>query len=328
MPTKKTKKISVRKAVRKTKPVLQQDAPVTTKSTSNFMIYVYWLVIVLFVGTTCYMLTRQKTVHVPSQQIVQMTEPTTTDEAVPYFESGKQKLIMGDTVGALNDFTIAIERNPSPLNYVYRGEVLMTGANYEAAVADFVSATNMNPNFIVAYYDMALANIKLEKLDAAKSNLDEAAKRYPRYSEETMVSEHDIYAKRAQVNLWLRNWEDAEKDYTTAISKTGGELDWNDYAGRAEARTNSGAYDTAIQDYASSVAIISDQIQNAPDTRTRENMSRQAMGYFEKSAALRVKIGQLDLANEDLQAAYKLAAALDDKDNMARLSSLISNLEK
>jgi len=202
----------------------------------------------------------------------------------------------------------------------------MAGSNFEAAVLDFDAAVRLDPAAATAYYDRALANIKLERLDAAKGDLDlaiGAAAARP-----SDIAARDIYAKRAQVNLWLRNWADAENDYTAAIAQNFGEPDWNDYTGRAEARTNKGDFDSAITDYVSAVTIISERVQKTPDAKTRENMSRQAMGYFEKSGALRVKTGQMELALQDLEAAHTLAIALDDVDNKNRLQELMKTMQQ
>jgi tetratricopeptide (TPR) repeat protein len=308
-----------------------------TERKSRFLIYLYWVVIALFVGMTCHMLSRAgKNKAAEKTDNVEITEssapasgaPRETDpEADRLTDSGKQKLLKGDTVGALNDFTMAIEKNPSSLNFTFRGEVWMEGSNFEAAISDFDAAIRIDPEYPVAYYDRALANIKLEKLDNARTDLDLAIQAQGMSPDDARdIATRDIYAKRAQVNLWLRDWTAAEDDYTAAISETDGELDWNDYTGRAEARTNKGDYKNAISDYVSAVTIISEKIQKTPDEKTRENMSRQAMGFFEKSGALRVKIGEMDLALQDLQAAHTLAIALNDTENKNRLEILISSI--
>jgi len=112
-----------------------------------------------------------------------------------------------------------------------------------------------------------------------------------------------------------------------AIAENMGDLDWNDYTGRAEARTNRGDFENAVADYISAITIISERIQKTPESQTRENMSRQAMGFYEKSGALRVKLGQMELAVQDLQAAYTLALALDDMENRNRLQILITSIQ-
>ena len=337
MPAKKIKIISVSDAASAMSSKSAADnAKANNKSRSHFMLGLYWLIIAAFVATACYMMSRFGS-GVATRDNVQVVESAMPEEeplrAVPdmsieYRESGKNKLISGDTVGALNDFTIAVERNPNePMNYIFRGEALMSGSNFDAAIQDFSNAIRLDGSSVAAYYDRSLANIKLENLAAAKSDLDSAIRALDSNGETNGITARDIYAKRAQVNLWLRNWVEAEGDYTASIAKNTGELDWNDYTGRAEARTNKGDYDLAIADYVSAVTIISERIQKTPGSTTRENMSRQAMGFFEKSGALRVKVGQMELALQDLQAAHTLAIALDDMENKNRLQILMSSIK-
>ena len=252
------------------------------------------------------------------------------DASLVYREAGIQRLLAGDLPGALTDFTIAIERNPSePTNWIFRGEILMQGDNFEAAIADFNNAARLDPFAMEAYFNRALAHIAMERLEDAKSDLDLAINaRMTMPNRPAQISTHDIYARRAQVNLWLRNWAEAEMDYTSAIAQNRGTQDWLDFTGRAEARTMRNNFEGAIADYVSAVTIISERIQQTPAGATREDMSRQAMSYFEKSAALRIQLGQMQLAREDLDAAQTLAAALGDSENTTRLANLIQSLPR
>lgn len=250
------------------------------------------------------------------------------DASQSYRESGMARVIAGDVVGALNDFTIAVERNPGePINWIFRGEILMAGDNFEAAIADFNNAARLDPFSIEAYYNRALANIRLERLEDARTDLDLAVNaRTAQPNRESAITMHAVFARRAQVNLWLRNWAEAEQDYTSAIAQNLGLQDWNDFVGRAEARTSLGKFEAAINDYVSAVTIISEKIQQTPMGSTRESMSRQAMSYFEKSAALRLQLGQRELALQDLEAALTLADALGDVENSNRFRVLIVGL--
>jgi len=331
MPAKKlNKKISIKKAVaaarskprKKTARVIAK-APVARRRKMHPLAYFYWLAILAFVGTTCYMLQKYDKAYNAS---VVMGEPLAAENLDEYAESGKQKLLDGDAAGALNDFSIAIERNPAPINFVFRGEVLMQGANFDAAVMDFDSALRIDPAYAVAYYDRALAHIKQDKLAEAKSDLDNAVRATESQPNGQLIGAKDIYAKRAQLNLWQGAWADAESDWTSAISSSAGRADWNDYAGRAESRTNLGNYSGAVQDYLAAITIISDRLRETTDEKSQENMSRQAMQYFEASGALNVKLGQRERAGDDLRAAQEIARALGDEDTATRLQKLIDEL--
>ncbi|MBO5704501.1 MAG: hypothetical protein J6R99_00610, partial [Alphaproteobacteria bacterium] len=90
----------------------------------------------------------------------------------------------------------------------------------------------------------------------------------------------DLYAKRGQLNLWLKNWEGAVADYTNSLARPEGSVSPTVYAERAEAYTALNNYAGAIEDYASAVRVISEQIQGAPTLEEREMLSSRAMSYF------------------------------------------------
>jgi len=136
----------------------------------------------------------------------------------------------------------------------------------------------------------------------------------------------DLYAKRGQLNLWMKNWQGAVADYTNSLARPEGSVDYNVYAERAEAYTALGQYADAINDYASGIRVISEQIQGAPTMEEREALSSRAMNYFEKSAALNLQLGNVDASRSDLESAYTIAIALDDTDTIARLKALITEL--
>ncbi|GHV31818.1 hypothetical protein AGMMS4952_21150 [Spirochaetia bacterium] len=344
MPKKKsvarTQKVSVKKvAARVNKTTRTNAMPVaaakTAAKTSGFLLGLYWVIIVVFVSTTCYLLgiyDHKKTIQAAAKaadnvQIIEETSAESTRAANEYLKAGQDKLINGDTDAAIQAFGAAISRAPTELAYTYRGEAYLQSGNYPAAINDFDAVIANNSNSSVAFYDRALANIKLENLDVAKNDLTNALAAY-QINPITAVNLHDLYSKRAQLSLWLKQWSDAVADYTSAIAEGTKEASaWEDYTGRAEARTNMGDYQNAVSDYVSAITVISEQIQNVRDESARESMSRQAMGYFEKSGALRVKMGQTDLAKADLEAAYTLALALDDIENLNRLQILISNIK-
>ena len=52
------------------------------------------------------------------------------------------------------------------------------------------------------------------------------------------------------------------------------------------------------------------------------------MNYFEKSAALNLKQGDIASAKDDLNSARTIAAALADEETISRLDTLIADLNK
>ena len=141
-----------------------------------------------------------------------------------------------------------------------------------------------------------------------------------------ILAQRDLYAKRGQLNLWLKNWDGAIADYTNSLARPEGVVNSSVYAERAEAYTAKGDYTSAIDDYSSAVRVISEQIQGIPTREEREVMSTRAMDYFEKSAALNVKAENMDAARSDLESARTIAMALSDSETVERLDKLLSEI--
>jgi tetratricopeptide (TPR) repeat protein len=138
----------------------------------------------------------------------------------------------------------------------------------------------------------------------------------------------DLYAKRGQLNLWMKNWQGAIADYTNSLARPEGIVNPSVYAERAEAYTALNNYAEAINDYASAIRVISEQIQGAPTMEERESLSSRAMNYFEKSAALNLSIGNVEAARTDLESSYTIAVALSDAETAERLQGLINELDQ
>jgi len=194
------------------------------------------------------------------------------------------------------------------------------------AMADFNRSIELDDGNPVAWYDRALTHIRNEDFQAAISDLDTALERNAMRRSD-VLSDRDIHARRGQLHLWTRNFTAAANDYTAAIVASVSDPFADDFAGRAEAYTNLGAFAPAISDYLSAITIISEKIQVAPTTEEREIMSRNAMSYFERSAALNVVTSDFIAARTDLESALTIALALQDADAVSRLRNLLTNEE-
>lgn len=312
-----------------------KTAPVTTTTTKkpynpwSFSIYVYWFIILFFIAATFYILGRSHGVlnhRVPLSNSASVSEEALL-QASDYYEAGKTKLLSGDVEDAIDDLTTAIDAgNPTADMYVLRGEAYMQTANYDRALDDFNAALDLNPTSSVAYYDRALLNTRLDNYEAALADINNALAARAT-TDEDILQLRDLYAKRGQLNLWLKNWEGAIADYTNSLARPDGIVNPSVYAERAEAYTAIGDYASAIADYSAAVRVISEQIQGAPTSGERESMSANAMSYFEKSAALNLKLGNGDAALNDLESARTIATALNDSETVDRLNSLIEELQ-
>jgi len=336
MPNKKIQKKTAKRAPAK---VSAKSAKVSTNcathfDSSRFSLYVYWFIILFFVSATCYILGRSYSITNPirgaeisesfAMNMSNLSPEERAKASVEYLESGKEKLFAGNYVGAITDLTMSIDAAPSAMAFIYRGEAFMQNSNYDNALADLTNAAKLEPSNAIAYYDGALVYMRLEKLNDARAALSIALDAFNRQPTEYLTL-REIYAKRAQVNLWLKDWAAAAADYTSAIDSSTVK-NYLDFAGRAEAYTGLEQYRAAANDYLSAVTIISETIANVPETSAREDMSRNAMMYFEKSGALHVALNEMDAARADLSAALTLATSLGDTDTVDRMGSLLENM--
>ena len=325
-PAKKTNNL---KKTAKVRPVASKPTVKTGNAKPCFnpwslSIYVYWFIILFFIAATFYILGRSHNLT-PTANNVEITEEMLMQSG-DYYESGKTKLVAGNIEEAIADLTAAIDSGAASVeSYILRGEAYMQSGDYRAALADFNAALTKDPANAVAYYDRALLNVRLEDYNAALADINNALAANSS-NPSNVLQMRDLYAKRGQLNLWLKNWEGAIADYTNSLARPEGTVKYNVYAERAEAYTALGNYADAINDYASAIRVISEQIQGMPTAEGRESLSANAMQYFEKSAALNLQLGNIDAARSDLESAYTIATALNDVETVDRLQKLISEL--
>lgn len=326
-PAKKT--VAPKKAANPAKAQLRATPVNKTTSGSSWSlsIYIYWFIILFFIASTFYILGRNHGVKTATENNnVEITEEALLQSA-DYYESGKTKLLAGDIDSAVADLTAAVEVADHNIDaLVLRGEAYMQAGNYEAAMDDFNAVLEQDEQNSIAYYDRALLNTRMENYTAALNDINAAlAARIERPN--NVLQMRDLYARRGQLNLWLKNWEGAIADYTNSLALPDGVVSPNVYAERAEALTAIGDYASAINDYSSAVRVISEQIQGAQSAEERESLSSNAMSYFEKSAALNLKLGNLDAARSDLESSLTIGSALNDSESIERLQGLIRDLD-
>lgn len=314
---KKTKRIAVVQTTR--------DGCCSASSVWSWTIYVYWFIILFFIAATFYILGRSHEFLHSSTQNVVITEEALI-QPQDYVVSAKEKLQSGNIDDAIADLDTAIVGNATSGVYALRGEAYMQIGNYQKALEDFDTAIEKDSMNAIAFYDRALLNTRLENYDAALNDINNALAAQSMKPSESL-SMRDLYAKRGQLNLWLKNWRGAVADYTNSLARAEGTISADVYAERAEAYTALGDYENAVNDYTTAIRVISEQIQAAPNQDEREKQSSNAMGYFEKSAALNFKMGNNDAAHSDLESAFALAVALDDNDSADRIQKLLSDLD-
>ncbi len=334
MKKKNTKKVQVKATPARGVKIKSASRP-REYSSWSISIYVYWFIILFFIAATFYILGRshfmnketKNTLNDPAQiEMVDGGEEKLMG-AADYYTRGKSEILAGNIDGAVADLTAAIQSDATMTDaYILRGEVYMQTGNYSAAMNDFNAALNIDATNSVAYYDRALLNTRLEDFNSAMGDINNALAAYVSKPNE-ILQLRDLYAKRGQLNLWIKNWEGAIADYTNSLARPEGTVSPSVYAERAEAYTAMGEYALAVNDYTSAIRVISEQIQGATTMEQKEDLSMRAMNYFEKSAALNLNIGNTAAAKSDLESAYAIAASLNDADTTERLQKLIEALQ-
>lgn len=302
-----------------------------TASVWSWSIYFYWFIILFFIAATFYLLGRSHEFMRPRSRSsvvienVQKLQEEKLKQQDDYVAAARQKLADGNIEDAIHDLDAAIDTNANSDVYTLRGEAYMQIGNYQNALADFGAAVDGDALNAVAFYDRALLNTRLENYDAALNDINNALAAQSMKPSD-ILNMRDLYAKRGQLNLWLKNWQGAIADYTNSLARAEGSISADVYAERAEAYTNEGQYEQAIMDYTSAVRVISEQIQAVASQEERESKSSDAMSYFEKSAALNLKLDNIDAAKSDLESAFAIAVALNDEESASRIQSLINAL--
>ena len=313
------------KKIKTTKKVKVQK--VVTKGTGcscsmwSWAIYVYWFIILFFIAATFYIIGRGHEFLSTTKDLTEETLKLPQD----YIDSAKEKIIAGDMDAAIVELNAAVDSNANATVYILRGEARMQMGNYQDALNDFNSAIEADGMNAVAFYDRGLLNMRLENYDAALNDVNNALAAQSMKPMDVLTM-RDLYAKRGQLNLWMKNWQGAIADYTNSLARAEGSVSADVYAERAEAYTAVGMYEKAIDDYTSAVRVISEQIQATQTQDEREMQSSNAMSYFEKSAALNLRLGKYDLAKSDLESAFAIATALNDSESMERIQNLINGL--
>ena len=92
--------------------------------------------------------------------------------AKEYFDMGDSKYDLEDYIGAIKDYSKAIEINPNFADAYYnRGRAKSTE---KGAIADYSKAIGINPNYADAYHNRGIAKLDLEDYEGAIADLSKA----------------------------------------------------------------------------------------------------------------------------------------------------------
>jgi tetratricopeptide (TPR) repeat protein len=186
----------------------------------------------------------QRVVEQKIEELAQQPIPTEKDlSAEEYFNHAIKKKENGDFIGAIDDYTNAIQLKPDYATaYNNRGNAHLDQGNSTAAIRDYDEAIQLRPHHADAFYNRGIARHDQGDFAAAIRDYDEAIRLKPDYT--------NAYNNRGIAYYDQGNFTAAIEDYDHAI-----QLKYDDAAilytrGNAlEAQNNLSAAIISFQEY-------------------------------------------------------------------------------
>lgn len=135
------------------------------------------------------------------------------DPAEAFYDRGNERLVRGNLVGSIEDFSSAIKLNPDYSEaYKGRGDAKQKSENLEEAIADFSEAIRIQPKFAEAFNARGFTHAKKGNFKDAIADLNEALTLKPEYLEA-------LY-NRGLTQFNGGNKEESKKDLKQYLEKT------------------------------------------------------------------------------------------------------------
>ncbi len=184
--------------------------------------------------------------------------------AETYFKWGNAKYYMGNYVGAITDYTSAIQLKPDYFGaYNNRGVAKADLGQHFAAISDYDTTIRLKPDFANAYDNRGVSKGKLGQYVAAISDCDIAIRLKPDYAE--------AYYNRGCVKDKLGQHFAAISDFDIAISL---KPDFTEaYNNRGIAKGNLEQYSAAVSDHNIAIRLKSDEVVIYISTVELRNLS-------------------------------------------------------
>ncbi len=175
--------------------------------------------------------------------------PLSAQTAEDYTNSGNRRSQNGDYLGAIKDYTKAIQLDPDYVAaYNNRGSSLDDLGRYEEAIKDYTKAIQLDPDYVAAYNNRGSSLDDLGRYEEAIKDYTKAIQLDPDYDA--------AYNNRGVSFDNLGRYNEAIKDYTKAI-----QLDPDyvaAYNNRGVSFDNLGRYEEAIKDYTKAIQLDPD----------------------------------------------------------------------
>ena len=215
------------------------------------------------------------------------------DETMVHDRSRVVSMETGDSDGAIQELTLAIQHHPDHVAaYLKRAEVYAEREDFDNAIADVMKVRQLAPETVPVhevnqvsaslYFMRGINHLEKGEFNAAIQDFTEAIQLRPDHAA--------IYRCRGTAYFGTKDFDEAIQDYQRTIEielENNAAYDDNDdahrlgfaYAGRANTYLEAGDFDTAIQDYHASIAIDPDRKINY--TRLESAYRARAAAYLE-----------------------------------------------
>ena len=129
-----------------------------------------------------------------------------------YHNRAISKEFLGDFLGAIADYSKAIELNPNPWekSFFWRGYLHEKNENYDRAISDYSSAIKINPEYEKAYFFRGYLRYILEDYKGSIEDYSKVIELNP--------NNEDAYSGRGASKNQLKDFDSAIKDFTEAIN--------------------------------------------------------------------------------------------------------------
>ncbi|MDX2271704.1 MAG: tetratricopeptide repeat protein [Cyanobacteriota bacterium] len=203
--------------------------------------------------------------------------------------SAQQKLKAGDLLGAIDEFSAALQTNPELVAaYTGRGLAYYRLADFQAASQDFSAALERDPNNAKLYQQRGVTFFKLNDLTRALEDLNQAIGRDPKQAVP--------YYNRSLIYAEVGRYEDARQDSEQAL-----QLDPKlavAYQTYGIANYRLGQVNVAIQALDQAIKLdpqLASALQNRGYIRVKQGEWPDALDDLKAAAALYVQQNQPDL---------------------------------
>lgn len=215
--------------------------------------------------------------------------------APSYFSKGNSKFDTKDFIGAISDYSLAIDQNSRFAEaYSNRGLCKDNLMDYKGAIADFTKAIEINPKYASAFFNRGVTKYKLKDYIGAMSDYNMALKLNPNMP--------NIYSNRGLAKSGLQDYAGAIQDYDVALKKN---------PKSAKAYINRGAAKFKLKDAIGAINDFSKSIELDPkndvaySNRGRAKFSINdfagAIADYKQAIDLNPKYGDMKIGNDSLK---------------------------